>query len=642
MSALLYTPDPAINSTFVVQLSQRDLSLRVPVNFVTHPGVALSAACFGNRRYEESTAAKCLSNLLVSGFRRIEADVYWDASRSTWSLCPVELGGSGESLTSSASLAATPSAGLSRRLAAADNGAGRDVPLLLQQRQNDEALNPSTPPATTVTASDTISSTATLLSNPTSPATGGIFEPTDPDAGDGTLIQAGSYSCTTSTDFALLISIISAHIVNTDTNIGATTLFLTLNVHAAASASNPDGPAEQPDDDTLPEGGSLLSSIINSNVSSYIYSPRELLNQRNDLNTSSWFTTFGVSEPISEYFSVEERGNTPYTPDGWPGENYLEVPGYSKRLLVGFGTVDPQMSNYNFTGDSSTIFPAQYLESNRNVTFTSGGTVATGCFFNPEQTVLAETNSSFALSTVGSGEIVPSDQLFTYFERARNLTRCGISPILNATLGNASADREFRPYQEFANNTVWSWGPGEPVNSTGEDINDFSCAALNATSGTWKASDCSESRYGACRVGNERYSWQVSDSSAPYERVELACKEDHNFDAPRTALENEYLLSTLRRYRAEPDSDDVGELLWLNFNALDVKACWVIGQNMTCPYDGPQEEQSRRIVVPVVAGVVVFVLTGLTILIKCAGKRQTSKRRRRRGDDGWDYEGVPS
>ncbi|KAF2213287.1 hypothetical protein CERZMDRAFT_96948 [Cercospora zeae-maydis SCOH1-5] len=639
----LYTPDPAINSTFVVQLSQRDLSLRVPVNFVTHPGIALSAACFGNRYYEESAAAKCFSNLLVSGYRRIEADVYWDASRSTWSLCPVELGGDDDSLiTSSTSLAAIASAGSRQRLVRAENSPGPDVALLLRQRQNDEALTPSTPPATTVTESDSISTTATLLANPTSTSLGGDTEPLDPNAEDGTLIRAGPYSCTTSTDFALLVSIISAYMVNTDTNIGATTLFLTLNVHAAASASTPDGPARRPEDNNLPEGGSLLSSIMNVNVSSYIYTPRELLDQRNDLNSSSWLTTFGVSDPISEYFSLEERGDAQFTPDGWPGENFLESPGYAKRLLVGFGTVDPQMANYNFTGDSSTIFPSQYLKSNRNVTFTSGGTVATGCFFNPEQTDVAQINSSFALSTVGSGETVPSDQLSTYFEQGRNLTRCGISPILNATLGNASAGRDYTPYRDFVLSTVWSWGPGEPVNITGEDVNEFSCAALNATSGTWLASDCSQSRYGACRVGNERYDWQVSGSDAPYERVELACKSDHNFDAPRTALENQYLLSTWRNYLAQTDSDDVGELLWLNFNALNVQACWVIGQNSTCPYDGTQDVASRRVIVPVVGGVIVFVLTGLTILVKCAGKRRTSRRRRRRGEDGWDYEGVPS
>ncbi|KAM3423801.1 hypothetical protein BST61_g1203 [Cercospora zeina] len=642
----LYTPDPAINSsTFVVQLSQRDLSLRVPVNFVTHPGVALSAACFGNGHYEESAAAKCFSNLLVSGFRRIEADVFWDASRSTWSLCPVALGGGDDvssRITSSTSLPATTSAASSRRLVRADNRPGHDVALLLQERQNDEALTPSTPPATTVTESGSISTTATLLANPTAPSLGGNPEPSEPNAEDGTLIRAGPYSCTTSTDFALLVSIISAYMVNTDTNIGATTLSLSLNVHAAASASHPDGPARQPDDDNLPGGGSLLSSIINNNVSSYIYTPRGLLDQRNDLNDSSWFTTFGVSDPISEYFDLEERGDTPVTPDGWPGENFLESPGYAKRLLVGFGTVDPQMANYNFTGDSSTIFPSQYLESNRNVTFTSGGTVATGCFFNPEQTVVAATNSSFALSTVGSGEIVTSDQLPTYFAQAQNLTRCGISPILNATLGNASAGRDYTPYRDFARSTVWSWGPGEPANSTGEEVNDFSCAALNATSGTWLASDCSQSLYCACRVGNERYDWQVSESDAAYDRVNLACKPDHNFDAPRTALENEYLLSTWRDYLTQADRDDVGELLWLNFNALDVQACWVIGQNSTCPYDGTQDVASRRVVVPVVGGVIVFVLTGLMVLVKCAGKRRTTRRRRRRGDDGWDYEGVPS
>src|SRR5690242_10699316 len=34
---------------------------------------------------------KCFSNLLGVGFPRFEVDVYWDALRSVWSLCPVQL-----------------------------------------------------------------------------------------------------------------------------------------------------------------------------------------------------------------------------------------------------------------------------------------------------------------------------------------------------------------------------------------------------------------------------------------------------------------------------------------------------------------------------------------------------------------------
>ena len=86
------------------------------------------------------------------------------------------------------------------------------------------------------------------------------------------------------------------------------------------------------------------------------------------------------------------------------------------------------------------------------------------------------------------------------------------------------------------------------------------------------------------------------------------------------------------------DSDD---LLWVNFNDLDAESCWVVGQNQTCPYANGVSDD-RTVIVPTVSAVIVFVLAALTIFVKCAANRQKSRHRKRRVDDGWDYEGVPS
>lgn len=416
-------------------------------------------------------------------------------------------------------------------------------------------------------------------------------------------------------------------------------------MHAAASASDPSGPAQAPSKNNLPQGETLLSAELARNASAYLYTPSALLNQRDDLNRSgSWFSLYGASHPLSSYFDIERDGNKLSSPDGWPSESFVELPGVSTRLTVGFGSIDPQMSAYNTSGDQSTIFPAGYLESNTYVTFTSAGDIATGCFFNTMETSIANVNSSWAVSTLGSGISISTEEVSTYLSQARNLTACGISPMLNATLEDVSADEAFQPYLAFAQSTVWSWMAGQPVNTTRRpDLGDFQCAALNSTSGNWRALDCGESRHGACRVGSEPYQWTISDAMVPYDRVDLACDDDQTFDVPRTALENSYLVSAWQEYKAGSNDDGLDEMLWLNFNDLDVSSCWVVGQNTTCPYSGQQEQQTRRIVVPVVGGVIVFVLTALTILVKCAGNRQTSKkRRRRRGEDGWDYEGVPS
>lgn len=75
--------------------SQRDLSLQVPINFVTTPGVSLSAACFSELQYDDDAAKKCFTNLFDVDFQRFELDLYWDEGRSIWSFCPVQLESSG-------------------------------------------------------------------------------------------------------------------------------------------------------------------------------------------------------------------------------------------------------------------------------------------------------------------------------------------------------------------------------------------------------------------------------------------------------------------------------------------------------------------------------------------------------------------
>jgi len=73
-----YDPDEGATPSLTyseVLLSQRDVSLSLPINFVTDPGVSLSAACFGNGVFEEGRLGKCFSNLISVGFRRFELDL---------------------------------------------------------------------------------------------------------------------------------------------------------------------------------------------------------------------------------------------------------------------------------------------------------------------------------------------------------------------------------------------------------------------------------------------------------------------------------------------------------------------------------------------------------------------------------------
>jgi hypothetical protein len=444
----------------------------------------------------------------------------------------------------------------------------------------------------------------------------------------------GPYSCTTGVNFELLTDILATHLGDTQTNVNASTKVLLLNLHAAASVSNPTSGGVTPTEEQLPREANSLSSIISANNSGYLYTPTDLLEQRDDLNTTQdWFGVRYEYRPDPVYFTITDDDTHSSTPNGWPSENFVEMAD-GERMLFGFGSVDPQMSGYNFTFDTDDIFPAGYLNYIPAVSLGSTG-VTSGCYYKAGVTTVSAVNNSWAAVSLNSTSL--SDVLLD----AGNLTACGISPVLNTTLANVTAAQDYRPYEAFVSSTIWSWAAGEPrPNSTDSDIT-FNCAALNATSGLWQARDCSETHYGACRIADQPYEWRITNAQGQYYNVNLGCEYNTSFTTPRTALENSYLLGTWRNFVADQEDGD-DPLLWLNFNDLDTSTCWVVGQNATCPYVNQQKDETRQVIVPTVAGIIVLVIAGLTIFVKCAANRQNSKRKRRRSNEAYDYEGVPS
>lgn len=123
--------------------------------------------------------------------------------------------------------------------------------------------------------------------------------------------------------------------------------------------------------------------------------------------------------------------------------------------------------------------------------------------------------------------------------------------------------------------------------------------------------------------------------------AESGCGDNQSFALPRTGLENSYLYAAWAGAHDDKDGDTA---VWIDFNSLDREDCWVVGVNASCPYlNDDNAQRSRTVIVPTVAAVIIFVLSALTLFVKCAANRQNSRRRRRRrGEDGWDYEGVPS
>lgn len=438
--------------------------------------------------------------------------------------------------------------------------------------------------------------------------------------------------------FKFAADILASYHAITENSLNATIRYLLLNLHAAAPRSDPIKPATQPSPSELPQGANLLSSVILANNSAYLYTPSELLSQRQDLNAShGWFDVPISLQPATAYFTIEQGNGQSFTNNGWPSEAFIDM--YEgKRLLVSYGDVDPQMARYNFSGDASYIFPQKYLQDQQKSVTTAAG-VESGCFFKYGVHEVANINNSWATASVIPGAL----PLSLFDGDISNITGCGISPVLNDTLGNATAAENFLPYQEYVEASIWPWAVGEPQNtvSGGDGGQKARCAALNATSGRWQAVNCGQWYFPACRVGNSPYQWVVGTARGQYATVNRACGDNSTFDTPRTALENSYLTSTWRQYKTE-NSDMNDQLLWVNFNDIDAATCWVIGQNATCPYLKRTSTGNQQVIVPTVAAILVFVISGLTVFVKCAANRQSSKRRRRRADDGWDYEGVPS
>ncbi|KAM0724196.1 hypothetical protein Q7P37_000078 [Cladosporium fusiforme] len=666
MSSSLYDPDQDAlpgDLDFIRLLSQRDLSSAVPINFVTVPGVLLTPACFPFRRYDSASTTKCVSNLLAAGFRRLEVDLYWDVSRTTWSFCPVELGDvqpqlslkqdstTSQTRSTTATLANDELRNTNTRSTSTGVASENTVDARLLPRQTDEASVLSRSSTALISASSVPSATSTRTATLTDDTSTAVMEGSQPEStdtsNDSTILRVGDYICSPHLDFHHFLSVLDGHFANTEDNLNATTKYIILNIHSAAPASDSNGRGSSPSEENLPQGNNLLSSLISANNSQYLYTPTLLREQRADINKAgSWLTVPQANSPDTAFYKVDSSNRVDSTPDGWPSEGVVEF-ARARRMLAAFGTISPEMRGYDRSSDASTIFPPGYLQDSHDVGFTNAGNVSSGCLLNTENPSVSAANSSWAISDISSSPDSTASTAELLLLQAGNLTDCGISPILNNTLLNSSADTDPLPYKSFALTTIWSWAADEPRAPQSNDDADQTterdnrCAVLNATSQRWQAHDCSNSHHAACRIEHSPYDFSISDANVAYGKAGDACRgEPYGFAAARSALENAHLASAWRSYRESHDIAD--ELLWVDFNDLDVARCWVIGRNSTCPYQEQQVGEGRIVIVPTVAAVVVFVLALLTIFIKCASNRRNTRRRRKRGDDGWDYEGVPS
>ncbi|KAF2870823.1 hypothetical protein BDV95DRAFT_607945 [Massariosphaeria phaeospora] len=635
-----------------IKETQRDVGLRVPINYLTVPAASLSSACFGHNQYENAAFQKCFSNLLAVGFRRFQVDVYWDPTRSVWSLCPVEVPPHAEQVSSTVAAAAisiTP-----------EQPRPSDLSLLFtsettlptsspveggnnaRPRQEESLFSSSIQPSAVLSdvPSSTVSHISMLSSTAAKTASPSIINE------NNVLMQIGNYKCTSEMTLDFLTGVFNDFVDKTATTTDALFTFLILNIHSAASSTASDAPAQQPPSGQLPNSSHLITNIFQRNLTEELYTSQMLREDREKLNRT-WLDGAWNTLPAAGYYqtSVGSNGNL-VTQDGWPTEAYVEFKKYH-RLVVSFGSMDPQMAEYNLEPELSTIFALGTFLEYRNTTFNTAGSVTSGCIFSPsEDTITPNTNSSWALSVVPNLDLAADPDKLSPIPAVTNLTSCGISPWTNSTLSGATADQNVAPYAAFVYSTLWTWAPGQPLNaSASEGSQKDRCAVMDTIRypGRWQTADCDSQHRAACQDPANPYRWDISFSTASYPASETACPPGLVFSVPHTALENAHLLSAIRAHPSTQHRDTT-EPVFLNLNSLDVQDCWVLEVNGTCPYDPPTDTNRLRIVVvPTVAAVIIFVCAALTFFVKCAANRREDKRgRRRRNVGGWDYEGVPS
>lgn len=462
---------------------------------------------------------------------------------------------------------------------------------------------------------------------------------------DESSYKLGSYTCSSSFDLATITDVLRSYIQSSSADIDSTLLYVVLNVHAAADSNNPDQPAPTLSSAELPSGSFLLGEITNNALDVFIYTPPELAEDRNNLNESWYHGTSSRTTVLQGYFTTNMNAeNILSTQDGWPCQAYL-INKLAKRLILGRGSIDPQLQGYNVSGDDAYIFPADYIEDVIDVSTTSDENgLQSGCFYNPQITTLKNMNSSWAVSTLGG---ISSNTSSSTALLLRNYTACGISPVINQTLGGQTANIEVDPYRNMSLSSMWSWAVGEPRNASSlpgyEEIaanNDIlRCAMLDPTpNGHWRAGNCSDTYRAACRVDSNPYSWVLSNNKQSFSDSSNACSSNSSFDVPRTGLENTYLYHTL----LSTTDTTPNEPIWINLNSIDVQYCWVMGgANATCIYIADSDNVGRRtILVPTIAAIIILVITASTIFVKCNSNRRIS--RRKRVSQGWEYEGVPS
>lgn len=326
-------------------------------------------------------------------------DLYWDEARRLWSLCPVAFPiavASPSSLPNSTIESSSITGSITYRVeptASSNQFGSESTNVNPRELSADESSSPTTISPRSVTSLGTNLPSAS----------------DDPKIPDAPSVNLGPFVCTSTINFDSLTNQILDFITDTQNTLGARLLYIIFNIHASSSSTVLGQPALKPS--SLPSYDEMIGSQISNNLSDYLYTPTQLFEERLDLN-DSWYSVDEKYEPLDGYYTTQFGENRILsTEDGWPSEAYMEF-SKSKRLLLGWGRVDPQMRGYNFSDDASTVFPNGYLANfQAGVVASAEGQVTNGCFLRDGPTDLSQANSSWASVSLLAGFQYPTTSL---------------------------------------------------------------------------------------------------------------------------------------------------------------------------------------------------------------------------------------
>ena len=539
-------------------------------------------------------------------------DLYWSVERRAWSFCPVSIPSKVDVMVSAYT-------------------------------------------STTTEASKTTTMTTTTESSSTTSDAGTASITGYSDSQGDTVYELGPYRCTDDLDLFTLADVLIGYFQDTTSQLTTFTTYLVLNLHVAGSGSAPTKPAPAVTGNDLPSAEEeRVGSFLGSSLQDYLYSPSQLAQDRSNLN-ESWYEVEESYMPIVEYYTIhEDREGIQSTPDGWPSSKYIQL-AKSDRVIMEYGSVDPQLATYDLSQDQDAVFLPGYLTSAINVSTATNGSVISDCLYKAGVTEVSQANSSWAISNGIPVAYGASDDstMQSLDDTIAGITGCGMSPILNTTLFGQTADVNIDHYRNVSLAAGWAWAIGEPEGAASgggtQGVPKFDrCAIMDLSlGGRWRATNCTQQRRGACRVGNSPFSWALSTSAVEYYDVSGVCPPGSSFAVPRTGLENTYLykyLLTQPQSIIDPESLNLSHReIYVDFNSIQVTSCWVTGgPGANCPYaSDPQQLEHRTVLVAAIAGIVILIITALTLFVKCNANRRNS-RRRKRVIEGWEYEGVPS